>query len=188
MSFTTDWFSHNIPNITEILAKTGYLRHPNLNILEIGSWEGRSTCWFLDNLPESQITCVDTWEGSVEHHEAEYAPLLSGLRERFKRNVVDRYPPERVHVRQGDSKSVVRTLSAHAYDIVYVDGSHEADDALVDLVQSFQCLKPGGLMIVDDYEDKARGVKVACNAFVFTMNFDKQQLEVIATGYQMYMR
>jgi hypothetical protein len=31
------------------------------NVLEIGSFEGRSTCWLLENT-DAKVTCVDTWE------------------------------------------------------------------------------------------------------------------------------
>lgn len=34
---------------------------------------------------------------------------------------------------------------------MYVDGSHYADDVLVDAIKGFEHLKIGGLMIFDDY-------------------------------------
>jgi hypothetical protein len=32
-----------------------------------------------------------------------------------------------------------------------VDGSHRADDVMIDASQSFAALKPGGILIFDDY-------------------------------------
>ena len=40
--FTNDWFSHNIPDIYRGLEKSG---NKFGNYLEIGSFEGLSTCW-----------------------------------------------------------------------------------------------------------------------------------------------
>ena len=37
------------------------------------------------------------------------------------------------------------------FDLVFVDGSHQATDVLTDAVISFQLLRLGGLMIFDDY-------------------------------------
>jgi predicted O-methyltransferase YrrM len=37
------------------------------------------------------------------------------------------------------------------YDFIYVDGSHNADDALADAVMCFGLLRPGGVMLFDDY-------------------------------------
>ena len=37
------------------------------------------------------------------------------------------------------------------FDLVFVDGSHQASDVLTDAVISFQLLRIGGLMIFDDY-------------------------------------
>ena len=45
-TFTQDWFSHNIPGLESIVK----LLPSNKDILEIGSFEGRSTCWLLENV------------------------------------------------------------------------------------------------------------------------------------------
>jgi len=37
------------------------------------------------------------------------------------------------------------------YDIVYIDGSHVANDVLQDAVLVWQLVKVGGFMIFDDY-------------------------------------
>lgn len=66
--FTQDWFSVNIPLWTELFGPI--MGQPNLRFLEIGSFQGRSSVWLLQNVlthPTSRLTCVDTWEGSAEH-------------------------------------------------------------------------------------------------------------------------
>ena len=35
--------------------------------------------------------------------------------------------------------------------MIYVDGSHRADDVMIDAIQGFAALKPGGILIFDDY-------------------------------------
>ncbi len=57
--FSEDWFSDiGISHVLPLGNKEEF------HILEIGSYEGKSTTWFLDNLllsKDSTITCVDPW-------------------------------------------------------------------------------------------------------------------------------
>ena len=146
-SFSVDWFSRNIPSFQRHLAL--YAGKSSLRFLEIGSFEGRSTCWLLDHIltgPESTVTCVDTWEGSMEHQPGQKASIW----ETFSRNL-STYPPERVQVRRGRSSERLRELPFGSMDFVYVDGSHTSRDVLSDAVLSFDLLKVGGVMAFDDY-------------------------------------
>jgi predicted O-methyltransferase YrrM len=64
----------------------------------------------------------------------------------------------------------------HGYfDLIYIDGSHQAPDVLTDAVMSFQLLKVGGVMIFDDYlwsmdkpgfQDVLKMPKPAIDAFI----------------------
>lgn len=59
-SYTSDWTSYNYSNWEQWFA--GCRDQPNLCILEIGSFEGRSAVWFLENVlthPSAQLVCVD---------------------------------------------------------------------------------------------------------------------------------
>jgi len=38
------------------------------------------------------------------------------------------------------------------FDLAHVDGSHSRDDVIVDCLLAWPMLRPGGLMILDDYE------------------------------------
>jgi predicted O-methyltransferase YrrM len=154
-NFTADWHSHNIPHWRRILEP--YRGQPGVRALEIGSFEGRSTVWLLENIlthETAQIDCIDTFEGSVEH--MGMGLDLRGLLGRFLDNI-EPYK-EKVRWIRGQSQWVLRadrwTLGRFApgeYDFIYVDGSHKAADVLEDAVLSFRLLKVGGLMIFDDY-------------------------------------
>lgn len=64
--FTDDWFSHNLPSLNFIFETIKPQR-----ILEIGSYEGRSTCYFIEKSfqfhPSVEIHSIDTWQGGFEH-------------------------------------------------------------------------------------------------------------------------
>ena len=171
MSFTTDWFSNAAPHIAQSFLRTQHVE----NILEIGSWEGRSTCWFLDACPNATITCVDTFEGSVEHEGIN----MSDVEKRFRENVQPY--GTRVVVRKGRSDRMLFGLDPESFDVIYVDGSHEHHDALSDLVFAYHLLRPGGVLLVDDYAGFP-GVRAAVDAFVQAF----KGLEPIHVGYQVH--
>jgi predicted O-methyltransferase YrrM len=146
-TFTEDWFSKHAAAWEPILRE---LDGRASSLLEIGSYEGLSSCYLLWRLPDAQLTCVDTFEGSVEN--LTYGGSTSGLEERFDQNValVD---ASRVRKLRGDSRRVVLELSEERarFDLVYVDGSHLALDVLVDASLSWPLVVPGGVLIFDDY-------------------------------------
>ena len=61
--FKEKWFCKNLYYLDN------YFKYSNdvSDILEIGSYEGRSAIFFLQTFRNSKITCVDTWSGSDEH-------------------------------------------------------------------------------------------------------------------------
>lgn len=60
---TTNWA---IESINDFLKVRSYFPkdRKNMNILEIGSWEGASAKMLLEIFEDSQITCIDMWKGS----------------------------------------------------------------------------------------------------------------------------
>ena len=65
--FTTDWFTLYWENW---LLFTGDRKISK--ILEIGSFEGRSTCAMIEHFGRKgrlQVVCVDDWQGSPEHRQ-----------------------------------------------------------------------------------------------------------------------
>lgn len=155
MVFTVDWFTGYIP----AWEKTFKMTKTPENILEIGSFEGRSTCWLLENT-NARITCVDTWEGSDEHT----AEHKNGLFERFNENIAPY--KDRVTICRGMSGEVLRTFSCGpTYDFVYIDGSHYSKDVLEDAILAWRLVKPGGVIIFDDFNWTVEGTQLGdiCN-------------------------
>lgn len=185
-TFTTDWFSGNIPAISQSLAQLCPAAQVH-RILEIGSWEGRSTLWFLEHCPCATVACVDTFEGGDEH---QGSASLVGLEARFRNNVA-KYA-DRVIVHRGVSGDALFGVGAPgSFDVAYVDGSHTSWDALTDIVLSFQLLRPGGLMLIDDYGGGDPGnllptsPRPAVDAFLHIM---QSKISVLHFGYQVHLQ
>ena len=65
-TFTQDWFSWNVP-YWEHHARVNQTGDDIREVLEVGSFEGLSSCYILQAFPHARLTCVDTWAGSDEH-------------------------------------------------------------------------------------------------------------------------
>jgi predicted O-methyltransferase YrrM len=172
--FTQDWTKPSIPVWEELLRP--YVGMP-ARFLEVGSFEGRSTTWLLDNVlthPEARIVCVETFGGSIEHAQMD----LSDLELRFDRNTARHAP--KVTKMKGPSRDVLRQLPAGSFDFAYVDGSHEATDVLFDAVLIWDLVKTGGPVMFDDYGGGAPGVRMAVDAFMECM---KGSYELVHKGY-----
>lgn len=153
---SVDWFSPHIPSWTELLAR--HVPAPE-RILEIGCFEGNSTIWLIENAfksrTEGHITCIDTWMGGEEND----AAAMAKVEERFDHNVAlarrNSIVKVRVDKTKGPSHAMLLKLlaagKAASYDLVYVDGSHQAPDVMADLVMGFMLCKTGGVIACDDY-------------------------------------
>ncbi len=110
--------------------------------IEIGSYEGRSSEWLLDNIPGLLLTCIDTWDDTG---------IGEGLCSSKAEEIFDSKLTHRVNKLKGESWEVLRYLSPSSYDLIYIDGNHTSSAVLEDMVLSFRLLRKGGVMICDDY-------------------------------------
>lgn len=150
MTFTANWFDRHIPTFQKHLGLLMAQDSPPVQALEIGSFEGKSSCWLMDNVltkPDDHLFCCDTFAGSPEHDPMKVD--YSGIFDRFMENV--KPYGNRVTVLKGKSQDMVRELPLNFFDFVYIDGSHEAPDVLQDACISWGSLKVGGIMAFDDY-------------------------------------
>ena len=172
--FTTDWFIQNLPIWERYLIHLA--NQPEINVIEIGSWEGMSACWLLNNIlthESSRITCIDTFEGSVEHKLEYDDSYLKSVEERFDLNISQTNASEKVIKIIGKSQDVMRSLPFNHYDILYIDGSHLASDVLTDAVLGWGLVKVGGIIIFDDYDfefddslNAGQDTKIGIDAFL----------------------
>jgi predicted O-methyltransferase YrrM len=130
---------------------------PINDILEIGSHEGRSTCWMLENMltDTGTITCIDPFaDRPVTAFSYDTIPEDRSIEQRFRSNTAEFKKPSQtleVHANLSFFALAELIVQKRQYDFIYVDGSHSADDVLADAVMCFGMLRPGGVMLFDDY-------------------------------------
>lgn len=148
--FSTDWTSRYFPTWAPLLAPR---RDEALEVLEIGSWEGRSAIFFLRYLKNCTITCIDTFSGSAEHFAvSRWKDALPYIEARFDSNLAEF--GARVEKLKGRSTELLAQLVAHGrqFDVVYIDASHRSADVQSDASFTWPMVRAGGIVIFDDYE------------------------------------
>ncbi|HTJ02723.1 MAG TPA: class I SAM-dependent methyltransferase [Methylovirgula sp.] len=186
--FSSDWTSVHFPVWIDVLQ---HFRERSCDVLEIGSWEGRSAVFFLEFLPLSRLTCIDTFGGGAENHASPTESCeIPQIERRFDTNL-GAYG-ERVRKLKARSATALDSLVAGGaqYDVVYVDGSHMRDDAMIDSILAWRLLRPGGVMIWDDYaggHDKRPAERVAPAIDAFLAWHFGEYVDV-HRGYQIIIR
>ena len=187
--FTKDWFSQ-APEVWTHLIPMLPGTPGNRCFLEIGSYEGRSAIWIAENMMQGDdfLLCVDTWEGGEEHSEEDMQEVYN----RFNRNM-----DKLENLKPGINLEIDVSSSADAlaqadniYHFIYIDGSHQAKDVLTDACMAWRVLRPGGIMVFDDYawgdpRDVLHRPKIAIDAFV---NIFAEDLTVVHSGYQLVVK
>ncbi len=188
--FSQDWFSINLPLWETALQPL--MHKAELRLLEVGSWEGRSACWFLDNLlthPTARLTCIDTFAGSIEHQTMVEPEVLQTLEQRFDQNLARTGASQKVRKLVGRSQEILRSLPLRAFDLVYLDGSHLAKDVLTDGILSWDLVKVGGLLIFDDYDfqfpqNPTQNPKIAIDALLAAFG---SAVKILHQGHQVLL-
>lgn len=200
--FTNNWFNTSKGVWDSLIPKINPTR-----ILEIGSYEGASTCYLIEMLAASkdiELHCVDTWEGGVENLKGgDNEVNMSSVEQRFHQNTKTAIGNAKnivnlvIHKEFSDialSKMIAEGKQGY-FDFIYVDGSHQAPDVLCDALLSFRLLKNNGVVAFDDYlweeelpngTDPIRCPKSAIDAFT---NIYCRKIKIIrAPLYQLYVQ
>lgn len=174
--FGADWFWPSVANWESKFAD--FKGKPNLNYLEVGPFEGRSFYWVMDNIlthPTTKATAIDVFEtGNSAYYIGEFE-------RRFRKNAKISGREKDITIIKGFSQVELRPLPLDSFDLIYIDGSHSANDVMSDALLSWGLLKVGGMMIFDDYrwhEDWPPYLRPAFSINAFLSAFDKE-IEVL---------
>lgn len=184
--FTHDWFSNS--EVAKLIKN--YVKPENVNqILEIGSFEGRSSTFFGDNflsINDSFMICVDPFfkSGTKEGITTQYVD--DDVKARFLKNIVNSKNSKQI-IHLNNTSDHFFKLNEIMFSFIYVDGCHAPDYVRRDLDNSFKFLKIGGIMWINDYEYPERECH-SCRPKVIMGEFLEKyanRLKVIHKGYQL---
>jgi len=135
-------------------------------VLELGSWLGRSTRYFLNACPRADVIAVDHWGRSelIANDDPTCEGKMHNLYDRFLSNCwgfKSRLVPIRATTVAG-----MQTVKAHGLvpDVIYIDANHTYEDMRQDINMAFS-LFPEARLCGDDYGGKWTGLKQAVDEF-----------------------
>jgi hypothetical protein len=127
--------------------------------VEVGTSQGLYSLVLCQTIPNLTLSCVDPymkyhWKHSEEEHERCY-------------NLAhERLDPFGVNIIRKTSMDGVKLFEDNSLDFVYIDGNHEFDFAMQDLIEWSKKVKPFGIISGHDYYRFRRaGVVDAVNAY-----------------------
>ena len=185
--FEYDWFSFKSSNWKNYLSD--YKDKENLNFLEIGSHEGRSCSWLLDNIlthETSRMHCVDIFYD--DGYEKKFG---ESLKTRFFKNTKKYGEKIILHEEWSFDFLTKGNIKKEKYDFIYVDGNHSAKCVIEDSVLSFRLLKSNGILIFDDYDWNKNNLppekrpEIAIDAF---LQIYKNLINVLYSGSQVIIK
>ena len=155
-TYTKDFVSQHANRMRNALKE--FIGAP-CHMLELGTFEGRSAAWFLDEIlthPESHLTTVDPY-----CYPANYTARCALAARSKVDDVLDvaKRTAAANLAAYGDRVSMVCMESFHflracdnTYDAIYIDGNHHSAWVMEDAVLAWRLLKVKGIMMFDDYK------------------------------------
>lgn len=164
-------------NLERALQIQGWTSEPELRwlaeqastrnqIVEVGSWLGRSTRAMSDNTTGT-ICAVDTWNGSG----AEHAEILAGkdgdwLFEKFYDNVLADTANVIPYRRPSPEYASAFKEGGQTFDMIFIDAAHDYESVKADIQAWTPLLAPGGLLCGHDFDAGRPGVVQAVKELV----------------------
>lgn len=125
------------------------------NILEVGSWKGKSTHALLSGT-KGHVTAVDCWKGSGDSKDATYwIGQQEDILSIFKKNVEGF---DNLNIHTGYSPNVSKDFLDEQYDMIFIDAGHEYEEVKADIEAWLPKVKPGGIICGHDYQTNWPGV------------------------------
>lgn len=185
MKYSSDWTECHTPHWLNIFSEfISPNRTSSINFLEIGCFEGQSSVWFVKNVlhePNDRLYCVDIFH--VPYHDSKRIEFA------FDKSIA-LYGQSKVTKIKERSITALSKFEDNFFDIIYIDGDHEAGSVLCDAIQSLRICKHGGIMLFDDYhmpmlENMIHPTKKGIDYF---LELYSHEVEIIHSGYQLGVR
>lgn len=133
---------------------------------EIGSWMGRSTAAICAGAGEDGfVVAVDTWQGSPEHEGMLQGKSEGWLFEQFRRNTspyANLWP-----LRKSSVDAAQFIANSHLrFSLIFIDGCHEYESVLADILAWRPLLTEGGILCGHDFYGDFPGVRQAVKELV----------------------
>lgn len=124
--------------LADMLGQIGFNRG-----VEVGTRKGDYAKILCEKNPNLELTCVDPW--------AAYGRLRQDTQDAIYHEAVRNLAPYKAFLLRKPSLDAVREFTPRSIDFVYIDGAHDFDNAVSDIIAWSPVVKSGGIVAVHDY-------------------------------------
>ena len=175
--FTVDIFSYRIELWTEVLAP---LQGQPVKAIEVGCYQGMSSCWLLDNIlthQKSSLTCIDR----------QFDP-------KFKENITKTGAESRVTFLKGKTHQQMEDCTPDSFDLVNLQDRCKLTDHTEENTRlAWQLVKSGGFVIFSYYgwrnpKNPQQNPKVGIDRFLASVKDKWQPVHLSPSAFQLIIR
>jgi predicted O-methyltransferase YrrM len=170
---TPGWFHHGA-KLLELADQ-----HRPMVCVELGTWLGASAIPIARMIRRwgGTLTCVDTWAGDVHPSEEVQRPSAPWMLVSCARSLMEAGVGASVRLIPSTTREAAQRWTS-GIDWLYIDADHRYEAVAADLAAWVPHVRPGGLILGDDYENPVfPGVKQAWDEF-------EQARDLTFTRYQ----
>ncbi len=122
---------------------------------EIGVEKGKFSKVLCDLNPGVELFCIDAWDTIPGYREHVTQEQLDG----FQRETAERLEGYNAHIIKGYSLDRVKEFDDESLDFVYIDGNHDFQNVVNDVIEWSKKVRTGGVISGHDYTDRVTGVR-----------------------------
>lgn len=150
--FTRNWFRQRNQVTWSTYLKPMFDTNSRIRAIQIGVFEFMDAAWLMQNVlvhPASCLVCIDPWAATTKLS-AEY---MEAVRGRAAHNAGKWVDEGKVSIMRGYSQDILPSLSP-GYNLVVIDGDHNAEPVYKDAKEALRLLHPGGYIVFDDVRNR----------------------------------
>jgi predicted O-methyltransferase YrrM len=185
--YSQTWFFNS--EIKNLIDKY-FDKKKNNNILEIGCFEGLSSCFFSDNFldnPDSTLDCVDPYVISGTVKEITTSCVTNSTIKLFKKNIKKSLNYDKIYFHQLTSDDFFQN-NIKNFDFIYIDGNHTPEQIKRDIENSLKFIRNNGIIWMDDYGGGGeKKIKPYFDKVLEVQN-NKYNFEIIHKNYQLAVK
>jgi hypothetical protein len=185
--YTTNWSFHIEHSINKAYGNN--IPQRDLNIVEIGCFEGRGTNILKDKLCKTdacKIFCIDPWEDVYVKGESAYSDIDFYFNNQYDRFINNTKDNKHVVIMRGYSNDMIPMLPNNI-DFAYIDGDHSPNQVYADGKNILPKMNSGGIIVFDDYK-WVHNNKVCKDGIDKFVEEYKHMIDVIDIDYQLIAR
>ncbi len=155
----------------QLLYTLCYMQELKGDVVEIGSWQGRSASYLaraVENSKNGSFFAVDHFKGNVgkENYYVVNNEDLSDLKEGFLSNMKRIGLSESVNLLDMPNQQAAMELKDNKIRFLFIDGDHTKEGVEKDIELFFPNLMPGSIVVFDDFSKTFPGLIQAVDYLV----------------------